>query len=435
MPANLFESLPPKSQEDIVLYMARQQRIRELDASNAALKRQYVQLRVNKLQADAMAQSPEASGDEHDDEGLFGDHSAGTGRAKGEGSRGGGLEIEVEDEDESEVDSEDEGVASGIYRARPSIKPSFAMNMVAATSGPDRQSSVATSSNTAAKPLDNRPAAPPIMWSQMQLISNAPAETQSYHSLESIVNMAEELRGTRHHASRRPSTSLVNSKALAPSAAIDDNTLHPRAAPAPQVGLTSGPASQPTNDIARHVPLGADGRYHVDFSNLGPPPSFEAATSPPSYFASSQHGTDPSVLLQTFTSSRPDRHKRLSRDSACPWQFQRPGCLTYHLFGLGERTTPDHFPRHTQMMDKLLDPRSSEANREFPIYAEDNFAAGQVVSLHRLPPAAEVQRMMLWSFVRIPDVPHLGSKERSGLARKVYYLTKKEKLHAEEAMC
>ena len=62
-----------------------------------------------------------------------------------------------------------------------------------------------------------------------------------------------------------------------------------------------------------------------------------------------------------------------------------------------------HWYTHTQMMDRLLDPRLRPSERTFEAHPADG--TYKMIGLHRLPPSIEVQRKMLWSFVRLPTPP------------------------------
>lgn len=403
---------------------------------------QLLQAQVNQLQAEAMAPSPEGSDD--DDE-ADEDH----------------VDVQLGGDLDEEMDSEDEAVASGVYRARPCIKPTFGMGTKSSAPAyllprgaqapppPTVPAASAFSSGSSTAPHD--PAPPPIMWSQVQMSSTSGVAfvQQPLIGVDQIVAMAEDM-----HAERpgQPNWSFSSSSnptfnallTVDPPATTNRSSVtHPSA---------TGANAVPVPEQARRVPMGPDGRYIIDVSQADSPPPFDAAqstftpSSPPPYNTKVPARPIPSHLPTPSPNPHPGTMSTASESTSVPakidhlvshvaWVLRKPGAAEQHLWVQGEDMHKNHYLRHTQMMDRLLDPRLREADREFDMHPEDNFDTGHVIGLHRLPPAAEVQRAMLWSFVRMPNVPNLKKDMGAGAARKVYYHARKEKLHSEESLC
>ena len=425
MPTNFFDNLPPDEQRGIVALMHARRHQRQLTDEHSQLQMQLLQAQVNQLQAEAMAPSPEGSDD--DDQADEDD-----------------VDVQLSGDLDEEMDSEDEAVASGVYRARPCIKPTFGMGTKSSppayllprgAQAPPPPTAPTASAFPSGSTVPHHPAPPPVMWSQVQMSSTSGVAfvQQPLVAVDQIVAMAEDM-----HAERpgQPNWSFSSSSNPTFNALL---TVDP-------------PATTNRTSVAHPSATGANGRYIIDVSQADSPPPFDAAQStfspslPPPYNAKVPARPIPSHLPTPSSNPHPGNMSTASAPTSVPakidhlvshvaWVLRKPGAAEQHLWVQGEDMHKNHYLRHTQMMDRLLDPRQREADREFDMHPEDNFDAGHVIGLHRLPPAAEVQRAMLWSFVRVPNVPNLKKDMGAGMARKVYYHVRKEKLHSEEALC
>ena len=149
-------------------------------------------------------------------------------------------------------------------------------------------------------------------------------------------------------------------------------------------------------DVPRQLFPRADGTYQVNLSAAIPP---FMRQHPPGYLPTDSDTA--TVVVRTEFLSSTNISQRLPTDPP----------------------SPSHWLQHTQMMDKLLDPRLRPSEQVFTIHPEDCHEAAITFGIHRLPPAVEVQRKMLWSFVRVPKVPKLKEGDRmAGKLRAVLHV-------------